>query len=139
MIPQPVITPIPDSGGQAMLCVDFFIKLPLCGRGLLVAKGFQTDGASIPEPVWSIIDCTPFDPDTLAAAIVHDALYASEILPREDADKEFEELLKRNSRKGSGLHWIFFEAVRIGGSHVWANHTPQSVADARRFVSLSES
>lgn len=55
MIPQPVITPIPSSGGLAMVYADWQIKLPVSGKTLLVKVGFRTDGASIPEEAWSFI------------------------------------------------------------------------------------
>jgi hypothetical protein len=48
-----------------------------------VPKGFITDGASIPRFLWAFF--TPFEGDTLAAALVHDYLY-SQKYPRYLAD-----------------------------------------------------
>ncbi len=40
-------------------------------KAVLVPQGYKTDGASIPKPLWSIIG-TPFQPNFITAAIVHD-------------------------------------------------------------------
>ncbi len=41
----------------------------------IVPKGFVTDGASIPRFLWRVTD-TPFSPDIITAAIVHDFLFS---------------------------------------------------------------
>lgn len=38
---------------------------------LIIPSGYRFDGASIPRPLWSLIG-SPFDPDLLLAACVHD-------------------------------------------------------------------
>ena len=136
-IPQPAIRPLPNTSGNAVLTEDYVIGLPISGRTLSVKAGFVTDGASIPEPAWSILDSYPFDPDILGPSIVHDALYSAELMQRGECDKEFEELLRRNSSKGDSVHWMFYEAVRLGGWAVWNRHTPDTIAQSREFCSLS--
>ena len=119
-----------------MLTEDYGTVLPRSGKSLVISKGFMTDGTSIPHEAWSLIRATPFDPDLLAPSVAHDALYEAELVPRSDADGEFEDMLTENSRRGRDLHFLFFIAVRAGGRVVWNRHTPESIAEARKFCSI---
>lgn len=99
---------------------------------VLVRSGFLTDGASIPKIFWSIIG-SPFTGEYTEAAVVHDALYASESLTRIECDKMFYELMKKHGVS----YWkrtLMYIAVRIGGGSVWAKHTTQGVADAKTYI-----
>jgi len=136
-LPQPSIRPLPNTEGNAVISEDYAIGLPISGKTLFIKSGFVTDGASIPKPAWSILGSYPFDPDILGPAIVHDALYSAELMDRADCDREFEELLRRNSAKGDSVHWLFYETVRLGGWSVWNNHTQDTIAQSREFCSLS--
>lgn len=54
-------------------------------RGHVVPNGYQTDGASIPRPFWFVVG-SPFAPDVIRAAIVHDYLYSHRKVTRLEAD-----------------------------------------------------
>ncbi len=70
-----------------------------------VPNGFQTDGASIPRPLWFLIG-SPFAPESIQAAVLHDYLYSSPwrvgVWTRGMVDREFRgmlmELLENPSR-----------------------------------------
>lgn len=100
-----------------------------------VRPGFRTDGASIPRLLWRVFG-SPYDPDVLAAAIGHDALYRGRIVPRRDADAAFLAMMEAGGvgRRRRRLMWL---GVRLFGWTAWLGHTPESVAGARRYISLS--
>jgi hypothetical protein len=102
-------------------------------RIVLVRKGFKTDLASIPRGLWNLYP--PTHPDYRASAIMHDGLYASELLPRSECDWAFLCALQQQ-----GNNWwtrnVFYSSVRCFGGSVWSGHTPESIAGARKFVEI---
>lgn len=55
--------------------------------GVVIPKGFETDGASVPKPFWWVI--SPFA-EGFRAAIVHDFRYRLDAsMTRKEADTEF--------------------------------------------------
>ena len=62
------------------------------GERVVVPKGLRFDGASIPEAAWQLT-YTPFHPDVMAAAVVHDWLYYNHQVERETADGIFFDLV----------------------------------------------
>lgn len=91
---------------------------------ILVPVGFRTDYGSIPKFLWSIYDYMGAD---AACFILHDILYAGEIVSRADADWILLEFLKQKKHT-----WLYrntiYSAVRTCGGFVWENHTPASKA-----------
>lgn len=103
------------------------------GRTVCIRAGFKTDLASIPRCLWNLYP--PFDVEYRAAAILHDGLYASELLTRQECDWL---LLEAMQTQGNGW-WarnVFWSAVRLGGASVWSKHTGESRTEARRYVSI---
>jgi hypothetical protein len=104
------------------------------GRTLCIAPGFESDGASIPRVLWSAVG-PRYAADTFPAALAHDALYASELVPRDEADAIFRDHLRE-----MGVSRIkrnaYYAAVRLAGWAVWNRHSEQSVYDARRFIAI---
>ncbi len=70
---------------------EYYTDLYTSGRLIKIRKGFRTDFASVPRPLWSIIP-----PVGLygKATVVHDWLCVSKIVSRKDADKIFLEAMK---------------------------------------------
>ena len=99
-----------------------------------VKPGFRTDGASIPRFLWRVFGC-PYDPDIIAEAIAHDALYRGEIIPRKDADAAFLRMMEESGvpEKKRRLVW---RGVRWFGWITWLRHTPESVASARWHIKM---
>jgi len=104
------------------------------GDTIFIEEGFEFDGASIPKAFWSLIG-SPFNGKYKYSALIHDALYASEIVERHIADKVFLDLMEKD-----GVAWwkrtAMYNAVRVGGYFVWKNHIPETVADARNYVRI---
>lgn len=136
ILPQPILQPVPNSGEQMILAVEFRTVLPISGRTLVMREGFPTDGTSIPPMFWSMTGVAPFDPDFLAGSVPHDGLYGAELLSRQECDDEFEALLKLNSPRSQAHAIVFFDAVRLGGIFVWDKHTPETISAAKQYCSL---
>lgn len=119
-----------DECNQWMTLTDMFYPLA-DGRVLCVKAGFKTDLASIPRLLWGVYP--PFDPEYRAAAILHDGVYASELLPRSECD-----WLLLEAMQAQGNSWFtrnaFYASVRVGGGSVWAGHSGETRAEARKSV-----
>lgn len=118
--------------GLWLLTHEFFAYLP---AGMLDVKpGFESDGASIPRLLWAFVG-PKYSCDTFAAAFAHDALYASELTTRAQADYAFM-LILRACGVGVVKARAYWLAVRVCGWAVWKKHTPDSIAKARAFVDV---
>jgi hypothetical protein len=84
---------------------------------------------------WRVIG-HPLDPEFIRSALLHDALYAAELLPRSECDWLFDECMS----DVDDVNWLkrntIYSAVRIGGGFVWKNHTPESITRGRQYVEL---
>ena len=132
---KPAIRPL--KGTDYVLAEDFYFPATVGGWDVVVhvAPGFRTDGASIPRLLWRILG-SPYDPDVIADAIAHDALYRGEIVPRKDADAAFLALMAENGVRRRKRRLLWF-GVRLFGWITWLRHTPEGVTEARRHISLA--
>ena len=133
--------------------------VPSIDRKITLAIDFASDGASIHRLLWRVVG-HPFLHSFLLAALLHDGLYQSELLPRKLADWVFLVFLvqlakaenARCLREAKGWRkiparikaawrrvrpWAMWAAVRIGGRFVWMEHTAESVQEARQLVTIS--
>lgn len=134
VLPQPVLSPVPDSGGFYEFVEPFRIRLPGERGVLVVDEGFMTDGASIPRLLWPVIG-SPFDPDFMApCAGAHDPLYAAELFPRAECDAIMRELMALNTQRSARMARTFHLAVRLGGGLTWRAHRRADVEWMRRSV-----
>ena len=103
-------------------------------RCIIVKRGFVTDGASIPKWLWWLVG-SPFTGNYTNAAIIHDALYASEAVNKSFADTMFLKIMEMD-----GVGWFrrnaMYLAVDMFGHHVWDTHTADSVKEANNFVEV---
>ncbi|MGN0832610.1 MAG: DUF1353 domain-containing protein [Kiritimatiellia bacterium] len=132
---KPAVRPI--GGVDYELAQDFYFNSTVGGRWdvvVHVAPGFRTDGASIPRFLWRVFG-SPYDPDILAAAIAHDALYRGEVVPRKDADAAFLRMMAESGVRCRKRRLVWL-GVRLFGWLTWLRHTPQSVGDARKRITL---
>jgi len=81
---------------------------------ITVKPGVITDGASIPRFAWSLIGC-PLSGKYVGSAIIHDALYDSQILSRQEADRIFYDMLLHNG-VSKFIAKIIYYSVRLFGS-----------------------
>lgn len=83
---------------------------------IIVPKGFVTDFASIPQPLWSF-GLSPYGRFS-KAAIVHDYLYWKQDCTREQSDNLLLIAMKESGVTSSQQTEIYF-GVRAGGETAW--------------------
>ncbi len=100
-----------------------------------IRSGFRTDGASIPVPLRRFIG-NPFDTVRLIAAVCHDAIYATHIVPRIVADIIYYLALRECSHMPRAYAFAEYLALRAGGKDAWNEKPPESIAENRKLVRL---
>lgn len=106
------------------------------GCTLVIAPGFESDGASIPRILWRVAG-PQYAPKTFPAALAHDALYAARLVFRGDADNIFYAHLRlRGVCAIKAL--AYWRAVRIGGWFAWRRHRPAGIEHARQFAAIKQ-
>jgi len=81
---RPSLTPLQNG--------EFKLNQDLVCEAITVPKGYQTDLASVPRFLWWYI--SPHDYGILYASILHDWLYATEIVSRKKADQLFYKVMR---------------------------------------------
>lgn len=87
---------------------------------ITVPKGFVTDFASIPRPLWSIVGepSGPWAP----AAVVHDFCYRTKFLSRVEADQLFRDAcIELGVRRTKA--WVMWLALRSAGWKAYGAQT----------------
>ena len=97
-----------------------------------VPRGFVTDLASLPRVFWSIFP--PTGPYTWAA-IVHDYLYWTQIIPRQDAD-EIMALGMRELGASELSIKTFYASLRVAGGFSWENNRQLREAGNSRVLRI---
>lgn len=113
---QPTLAPLPKEN-KYRLVRDFAIEVE--GVLVVVPKYFRFDGASIPPAAWQLT-YSPFHPDVMLPALIHDWMFYNHQENREVTDDIFYRLLKDNGvsdLKASAI-WA---AVRTAGELFWKN------------------
>lgn len=99
---------------------------------ILLLKGFITDGGSIPW--WYEWRLNPVG-KYLKAYLVHDILYATELIDRATADAILRAMMKAMGANRF-IRNAVYAAVRIGGGSVWKYHTIAGVMGSRDLVTM---
>jgi uncharacterized protein DUF1353 len=119
---------------EVRLLEDVVYTLPGV-RQVLIKKGFIFDGGTIHRVFWRVIG-HPLDHEFIRTVLLHDGVYAAELLPQKEADFVFLEFMQYYDDIGWFKRNTMHKAVRIGGGSVWDNHTEESVKEARKYVSF---
>ncbi|MHC4643962.1 MAG: DUF1353 domain-containing protein [Planctomycetota bacterium] len=105
-----VVSPLPG-------CDMYVLYKPLhfkVGKALfIVPRGFVFDGASIPKMFHSILT-TPYDPNVLRAACIHDYLYRVHEIGKKASDRAFRAVLRLDGVDETQA-MLMYTAVRYGG------------------------
>ena len=109
------------------------IEVEALNYNITVKAGFDFDSASIPRALWSVYG-NPLSGDFRIAALVHDVLYASQVLPRKVCDDIFLELMKIHGVTYAKRYSMYL-AVRTAGGFVWSNNTSKC-AKYTKFVNV---
>ena len=112
--------------GRLMRVLDRVTYTDAAGRVWPVPVGFVTDGASIPQALWSAVG-SPFTGEYRIAAVLHDAAYADPGVKKDDADAMFRECAIECGCSHL-LAELVFEGVRAGGSDAYAEDQRKAFA-----------
>lgn len=133
------LTPImpivrPSGNNRAFILHSAMVwEIGSTGVSIDVPKGFVTDFASIPRPLWSVY--SPHDQYS-RAAVVHDYLYWSQLCTREQADNLFMIAMKE-SEVSEVTRNIIYSAVVAGGESAWETNRAERLAGMPKVVPLA--
>ena len=111
MIHQPNLSPNP---GQNQYCLLDDYEYRYGNIRIVVPAYFIYDGASIPAMAWRFI-YTPFHPDVMAPALIHDWLYVSHQTDRGTADQILYDLLILNGANQTKAKLMHTAVKKFGG------------------------
>jgi hypothetical protein len=129
-IPPPVVKPFADSRDW-MLVESVEYSIGNSGVIISVPKGFVTDFASIPQPLWSF-GLSPYGRFS-KAAIVHDYLYWKQDCTREQADNLLLIAMKESGVSSSQQREIYL-GVRAGGESAWESNRKDRAAGLIKII-----
>ena len=95
------------------------------GKNYVCPEGYETDFLSVPRFLWSILN--PTGPGAWGS-LIHDILYSSEMLPREQTDRIFLSAML-DSECDIFRANTMFRAVRVFGGATWLKHNPEEVSE----------
>lgn len=100
--------------GQWLVAAPFLYQSDVAGQTFTVPVGFQTDLASVPRlPIVFLLT----GDTSREAAVVHDYLYSTHLVPRNVADAVLREA-SAVTQVPSWRRWLMWAGVRVfGGSH----------------------
>lgn len=106
------------------------------GYKITVKKEFDFDGASIPQALWSVYG-NPLTDKYKIAALVHDVLYASQIVSRKLSDEIFLDLMKQH-KVGYIKRQTMYYAVRSAGWYSWKQLTKEDLEKYKEYVNVEK-
>jgi hypothetical protein len=101
---------------------DLTCHSAIAGR-FVIPDGFLTDGASVPRPVWALLDAS--DPDLLYPAFAHDYLYTlqGDLYTRALTRQQCDAVLAEQMEAVGAPRWkiaTVYRALRLAGGFAWA-------------------
>ncbi len=105
------------------------------GWATLIRKEFKTDGGSIPPVAWPLVG-HPFQMPHLPYFLQHDADCAAELFGIEIADQRLHKGMDMDGHISSATRHAIYLSVRDYHAVAKSDHTPASVATARRFCAV---
>ncbi len=87
----------------------------------IIPRGFKTDLASIPRPLWWFI--APTDWFILVPAVLHDYLYRYTLLPRKECDRAFLDKMRDFDRRVVVRRYLAWLAVRLFAGKIYAKYS----------------
>lgn len=111
------------------------VTVEVLGYNIKVKKGFDFDGASIPQALWSVYG-NPLTGRYRIAALVHDALYASQVLEKSICDNIFLELMKTHE-VGYIKRYSMYNAVKVFGFKAWKS-SQDELEKYKEFINVKK-
>lgn len=110
---------------------DMIYQIGSTNERIVVPKGFVTDFASIPQPLWSL-GLSPHGRYS-RAAVVHDYLYWSQGCTRDQSDRLLVLAMKESNVSGFDEFFVY-QGVNKGGEIPWYANTAERNAGSPRIV-----
>lgn len=129
-IPPPTVRPFADSHDW-VLVEDLTYQIGQSGLTITVPKGFVTDFASIPQPLWSF-GLSPYGRYS-KAAVIHDYLYWTQGCTKEQADNILVIAMKESGVSG-GTTTTIYEGVHLGGESSWQSNKKERDKQLPRVI-----
>ena len=114
-----------------ILLEDVYVEV--MGYRITVKAGFDFDGASIPRALWSVFG-NPLSGKFRIAALVHDVLYASQVLSKEVCDRIFLSLMEVHG-VGYLKRVSMYQAVSKFGMDAWKNNQNE-LTRYKKFIDI---
>jgi hypothetical protein len=114
--PAPLVLPFGDSVDW-VTTEDMAYTIGTTTEKIIVPKGFVTDFASIPQPLWSF-GLSPHGQYS-RAAVIHDYLYWAQGCTRIQSDRLLLIAMKESAVKAFD-EFVIFQGVRKGGAGAWS-------------------
>ena len=128
--PSPLLRPFGDNKDW-IVSEDIAYRIGDTADFIVVPRGFVTDFASIPQPLWSF-GLSPHGQYS-RAAVVHDFLYWTQGCLREQADR-----LLLIAMKESNVGWFdeaaIYAGVNIGGTSAWKSNAEERSVGLPKIV-----
>lgn len=106
-----------DSGDELFYLCEDIIEKVTDDISITINKGYVSDGASVPRFFWRLLS-PKINVTTLVPSLVHDRLYETQVVSREQADIYYYNALRRN-----GYPWwksaLTFWGLRLFGHSHW--------------------
>jgi hypothetical protein len=113
---MPEVAPLPHKKKrQYILLKNYYLVWN--GQLIFIPAGFIFDGASIPAAAWPIT-YSPFLPQVLLAALLHDWCYATHIMTRLESDMLFKEVCLA-CHASKGRVFMMYTMLKVFGSFAW--------------------
>ena len=128
--PAPLVRPFGDNADWITV-EDMEYTIGTTSEKIIVPKGFVTDFASIPQPLWSF-GLSPHGQYS-RAAVIHDFLYWTQGCTRVQSDRLLLIAMKE-SEVGSFDEFAVFQGVRKGGSSAWTSNSKERRAALPRVI-----
>lgn len=135
--PRPVIQSVQGSDNQYQLHENYYCEISFGGYlyKISITKGMYTDGASIPQFLWSIFG-NPFEGSVIAGGLVHDGGYQEGCsLTKWEWDNILYYIIR-----AEGMNYIkaqcIYAGVRVGGSKFWNDYRKKDKTRKENHVTV---
>ena len=115
------------------LSEDFWFIID--GVEYVMKAGFWWDGASIPQPLWSVIG-GPWSADIAPGALIHDILYGGHIFERLLCDQVLHKVNAINNMN-SLKNTLVYKGVRMGGWAPYKEKSQENIIGVRKHLLIN--
>ena len=101
----------------------------------IIKKGYKTDLASVPKAVRNIADNGSGSIKVSRCALVHDALYSTHYLGKDDSDYLFYKMLQFYK---FNMAFIYWKSVSWFGKSAWKRHDKAYLENMKKSITFEQ-